>query len=190
MFMQLLEWSYNKLIVPMMEDEQGRLFTTGAILCAALGITENALKKISQRHAQRFSWNENLTDCKATAAFLDQHRDAFGIKRLNKDIKLWSDADMINVAFLSNSPMAADFRDGVIELIRQSARKDYLSPEAFERIALQLSQQAADIVELRAELEGFRKIIARSQPALTHTAHAAGSALAAQRQLKNLRFSN
>ena len=101
---------------------------------------------------------------------------------------------MINVAFLSNSPKAADFRDGVIELIRQHARKDYVSPEVFEQVTMQLAQQNAQIAqqgseidELRADLAGLRELVSFVQPSLSGAASAAGTALQAQRALKKLR---
>jgi hypothetical protein len=187
--MKLIQWSYNNLIVPMMEDDQKCLVTSGPILCAALGIAPKTLDKIAARHAHRFSWYME-TNCLNISELLSQNRELFGIKRLRKDVKLWSDADMINVAFLSNSPMATHFQESVIELIRQQARKDYLSPEAFEKIVLQMSEQSAQLMELRADLESLRRVFDLARPSLNNAASAAGIALQAQRGIKKLRAPN
>ncbi len=132
--MRLLQWSYNGLIVPMLEDEEGHIFTTGPILRAALGMEDDALRAIASRHRHRFDWSQSVTIRHTLTEFLRHNRELFGLSYVRRDIKLWSDADMINVAFLSNSPLATSFRQGIIELVRQQARKDYVSLETFEKV--------------------------------------------------------
>lgn len=92
---------------------------------------------------------------------------------------LWSESDMIT-AFISRSPSARDFQEGMIELVKKNAIKEYMSYEEYRK----LEKKYEEVQERLGRLE---EIVGGSNPGLKSAASAAGLALQAQRCTKDLR---
>jgi BMFP domain-containing protein YqiC len=173
-----MTWQFNNLNVPMMEDEDGTLFTTGSVLSGVLGVTERNLRNVYLNHRDEF--DGNCANDIGAISFLQQNRETFQLKYLRADMHVWSEDDMILFAALSNSDQGKEFRKGMKELVKQQARKSYVSREEYESLAEQLIHVSNRLEALEQERENVR-------PSLNLAASAAGVALAAQRNTKAFR---
>jgi prophage antirepressor-like protein len=174
--MKLARWSFQNLHIPMLEDEQGSLYCINQALTSALGLTEASLRKLYFQHKGEF--DGNCVTSSNAIQFLREHKTEFGLRYVRGDMRLWSENDMILIAVLSRSPVGSEFRKGVIQLIKDNARKEYISKEQYE----------ADMSLLKGQVQELKDMFQQSQPALHTAASAAGVALQAQRGTKHLRL--
>jgi hypothetical protein len=158
-----------------MVDIRGDLYCTSKSICEALAINESTFREIYNVHRLEFGGlSVGNSDAKE---FLQQNRVEFGIKRVRKDMHLWSDVDMLTFAFHAKSPAASCYRKQFIQFIKQHAKIESVSYEEFN--------------QLRGELMEF-KALAESAllaaPAVKEAASHAGSMLALQKRTKHLRM--
>jgi prophage antirepressor-like protein len=166
-----VRWSFHNLHIPVLENEKGQLYCTSKALCAALGIKASTLRSTAKNHSHLLQGlSVHNLDAKE---IVDQHRVEFGILRIRKDMRLWNEVDMVTIAQRSNSPAAIEFHFAVNQLIRDNARRDYVSRDEYER--------------LLTVVEELRQLVMASQPGLQQSASAAGSALQAHKKIKHLR---
>jgi len=173
--MRLFHWQFDTLVVPMMEDESGTLYTTSSVLAHALGVTENNLVYLYQAHPDEFDGARVSTT--HANSFFQQNMEEFGIQRVRQDIHLWTENDMILFAALSRSDQGKEFRKQMVQLVKQQARKTLITKEQFDAI----------VGELMVRINELEKAQQDAQPHLNATASAAGSALAHQRYIKPFR---
>lgn len=182
--MNLVRWQFENIDVPMMEDEDGMLYCTSPVIASALGIDEITLRTMYHYHHDEFE-PVRLESMNAYD-FLKQHKQEFSIKRLRKDMHLWTEDDMITFAVFSKSDRAREFRRGLKQFIKQQARRQYISKEEYDTLAehyANLYQQFQLLTKRVGDIE-------QAQPHLQATASAAGAALSHQRYTKRLRQTN
>lgn len=111
--------------------------------------------------------------------FLEKNRGQLGIRRLRKDMLLWSDADMISLAYYVTSPEATQLTRAIVDLVWREAvithSKHWVSLEDYEALKLANEQ----LGEWVARLEYLF-------PTFETSGSAAGTALAAHKKLKGV----
>lgn len=148
--MKLVNWSFNGLEIVMMESPEGVLYCTSKQLSAALGVGESAVRTVRLRNKDEFN---SLSVTKRDAKeFLAQVKDALGIKRLRADIYLWSEDEMILAAILTRSTVSKEFRKGLIQFVRDNARKNMVENEVHARVLIELGKCVTQIEELQRKL--------------------------------------
>lgn len=169
--MKLVRWEFQGLHMPMMEDEGGELYCTSKAICEALGINEATMRWTYNQHKAEF---DSLSVGKTNAKeFFQQNRAEFGIKRVRKDMRLWTEDDMLTFAFHSRSPESLEFRKRLRQFIKQNARRDYVSQEEFE--------------SLKGELENMKEMVHSLMRIANENASQAGKMLYDQKKSKHLR---
>lgn len=158
--MKLVRWSFKNLHMPMMRDESGDLWCTSAQLCGALGIEPKALRELKRRNPEDFDLL-SATENGAKEFFL-KNKAEFGVRRVRKDMTLWSEDDMITVAILSRSAVAREFRKELRQFIKESARKDllagYVTREEHERILMEFGKMVTEFEALKRLLTPDSKV--------------------------------
>jgi prophage antirepressor-like protein len=176
--MKLVLWMFQSLVVPMMEDENGVLYTTSAVLAKVLGVTPHTLAATYHRHKDEF---EGLSGTDSAASgqpskismFLRIHMSEFEIRRVRSDLHLWSENDMILHAMYCQTIEGRGFRKDFINFIKQNAIRGCVTQEQLN--------------EMQTQVNELRELLAAAGPSLQTTASAIGSALYAQRGTKPLR---
>ncbi len=186
--MKLIQWSFHNISMPMMEDDEGELYCTSEILCSSLGITKEALKQVAQRHADELA-GLRVTNCNSKE-FIINNKEQLGIRRLRKDMRLWTEDDMLLIAMFSKSGVSKEFRQELLRFIKTNARRGYVSIEQHEALSARLLATQEDHQAVVTRLEKLESIVELSLPALKEAASAAGTALAAQRGTKAIRYRN
>jgi hypothetical protein len=169
--MKLTKWENDRMLMPMMEDENGTLYCTSSSLCQALQINESTLRSVYERHSDEFS-ELSVSNCNAKE-FLQGNRASFGIQRVRDDLRIWTEDDMLMFAVLSKSNLSKEFRKDFIKFMKMNARRGYVSREEYEALATRFS-----------DLEDHINYI---MPSLKASASAAGVSLSAHRKTKGLR---
>lgn len=191
--MNLVRWKFENIDVPMMELDDGTLCTTGYVVASALGVTQNNLQHIYNNRQEDFKGlrlRENWGNTVPPIDFLRQNREEFGLTYIRDNMYLWTESDMIMFAILSRSEKSFDFRQGLIEFVKQNARKNYVTVEEYQMLLGHYSQvqQHLQILEQnQANMQRQLEAIAKANPILELAASAAGSMLAAQKGMKKLR---
>lgn len=162
----------------MMEDSDGTLYTTGAPLAGALGVTTNNLVFLYNQHRDEF--DDARVSTTHANEFLQQYKEQFGIQRVRQDMHLWTEDDMILFAALSRSDQGKAFRKAMKELVKQQARKTLVTKEYFDTVVAQLVQRNQNLQEQVNALH-------EAQPHLRHIAKNAGQMLYEQRFTKPFR---
>ena len=195
--MKLIQWSYMNLVLIMIRLESGKLFCTSSMLCKALGITEGALRLIYKRNKVRLEPNCVSFGNANAKEFLQEHREELELNYIRGNMMLWNEAAMIMVAMASTSEGAYEFQDGVIELIKAQARQDMVPAAEHERVleALGVSREEYAIIHeenavIQRRLDAMEETLHKAYPALMTSASAAGYALSAHKNLKDLRKPN
>lgn len=145
--MKLVRWSYNNLHMPMMSDDNGDLWCTSKQLCEALGLKDSTLRELKRVNSEEFELLSVIVpDAKE---FLAENKAEFGLKRVRKDMTLWSEDDMVTVAILARSPIARAFRKELKTLIKQNAIKNTIPRTEHDKTLMQLGMMAVEIEELK-----------------------------------------
>jgi hypothetical protein len=164
-------WQFQDLTIPMMEDTNGTLYTTGPILANALGLEEKTLRNIYANHQDEF--DGNCAQDVGAIPFLQENKTAYGLKYVRGDMHLWSEDDMILFAGLTRTQVGKAFRKEMVRAIKAQARKGYIPQEQFDVLVGQLMTRL--------------QMVEEAIPALNRAASAAGSVLQAQKSTKPLR---
>lgn len=176
--MQLITWMFQGLQIPMMKDGDGVLYCTSKALCSALGLTDEQLRKVYQRHGDRLH-PLRVTDCPPNGSgsdisiFLQSHKSDFAISRVSKNMLLWPLDEALGVAFHVHTEVAWKFHKAAIQLIKQQASTFPVSMSEYQRLVDQVNE--------------LQTLILQTRPSLEDAASAAGAALYAQRGTKSLR---
>lgn len=173
--MRLMNWQFNELSIPMMEDERGTLYTTTGVLCGALGVVENDLRNIYLSRRDEFD-GLSVNNLGAND-FIRANKEIFCVQRVRQDMHLWSEDDMILFAAISRSDQGKEFRKQMVQLVKQQARKTYISREEYDRMVGELMIR---IGKLEQEKDQVR-------PAMQESASAFGRGLSYQRRTKTFR---
>ncbi len=179
MNLQLVTWTFQSLVVPMIQLPDGKLYCTSKALCDALGLSTAALKQLHKSREKQLSpLRVSQTHSKE---FFVEHRVRLGLSRVRADMVLWSERDMIRIAMWSQAPNALDFQESLIDMVRDAAVKQHVPQSTYDAIVARLEEQGRQLRELQ-------EVVFSAHTALQTTASAAGSALAAQRGTKTLRL--
>lgn len=84
--MKLVRWSFNNLHVPMVKDDDGKLWCTNKSLADALGTTESTIRSVAKRNKDKLK-SLSMSICNAKDFILD-HKVELGIARVRQDIVL------------------------------------------------------------------------------------------------------
>jgi prophage antirepressor-like protein len=173
--MNVIPWKFRNLIIPM-ALVGGRLYTTTQVLAKALGVSYDAIYHSYLRNKDRLE-KLNLTNCQAKEVFA-QNKEAFGIKRLRADMHVWSESQMIFLAFNCRSEQGQEFSDAVIDLVIQEARANMHTDEEMAQAVTQVQMQyTSEIADMKARLDAL-------EGATTAAASAAGTGLNAFKRAK------
>lgn len=140
--MKLVRWSFNGLHMPMMMDQSGILWCTSKQLCDGLGVDGDTLRWMRKNHRDEF---EGLSVNEIHAKeFLLKNKIELGIKRVRKDMSLWSENDMILVALLARSSASKQFRRELVAFVKENAIRDvltgYVRREDYDKMAATLGK--------------------------------------------------
>jgi hypothetical protein len=207
----------------MMEGADGALYTTNAIVCAIFGWEASVPLQLYRRHKEQFDSRSmtvihakefdplsvSVSDTNAKEVdplsrndsdakeFLAQNKAIFGIKRLRKDMHLWTEDDILTFAFLAQSQRGLEVKRELKKFLKEQALKNYVPRQDWDQLLASYAALYAQNQSYEAALQAlqaqFQELSARlsdleqAKPALQATASAAGTALAAQRFTKNLR---
>ncbi len=138
--MKIVRWSFENLHMPMIQDDEGKLWTTNKVLADALGTTENALWLVASKNKDKLK-GLSLSNTQAQE-FLRLNKVELGIKRLRQDLKLWSEAEMIRIAIWSRSEVADEFTDQLVEFVRTNATKGWVTREEHNELLVKFGQLA------------------------------------------------
>ncbi len=130
-------WEFRGIKINMIEIG-GDLFCTNISLCNALCASIEQFRQIHRRHRNEFVslvvQNEGLRE------FLKLNKKDFDIKRVKKDLNLWSEDDMILFAVLSKSQWGREFRKDLVTHIKAQARVGMVSEDRYNLIQEQINQ--------------------------------------------------
>lgn len=157
--------------LPMMEDRQGELFGTNKTVRDGLGLTEESIWKIYNRHKNEFG-SFSLSNCPAKE-FFKVNKALFDMKRVRDDIRLWNEDDMLTFAFYAQSDKGLEFRRNLRMFIKENAKRHYVNQ--------------ADYDLLKADFKALTEFVLRHVPAVNETASLAGRSLAAHKKTKEIR---
>ena len=170
--MKLVKWQFQGLVMPMIQDESGELYCTSKAICEALGVCEETLRTVYNRHREEFS-SLSVSNCNAKD-FLKENSEEFGVKRVRADMRLWTEDDMLGFGFFLKSDEAREYRRQLRQFIKANAMVNTVSREEHE--------------QLKGRLEYIENLLRDSMPAVHSTASMAGRMLRTQRDNKHLRL--
>ena len=153
--MRLVSWSFRNILMPMIEDENGTLLCTSNTLCKALNITPSALSTISNRYKNELS-GIRVTDCDPVE-FFQEHKHLLDMKQVRGDMRLWTEDDMLCIAFVSQSDVSREFRTHMKNIAKEQARRGYISKDEYDRAVTELEGRLTkleEIVKEQASLSG------------------------------------
>lgn len=113
----------------MILGDDGVLYTTSKAICSGLGIHPKSLMYM-YRGAKGYS-DLRVNEIYPKGAFFE-HRKEFGITRFKEDLRIWTETDMIKFAARATSDVADDFMEGIIQLVKEHARKSEVSSVEYE----------------------------------------------------------
>jgi hypothetical protein len=132
--MKVITWKFENLTVNML-DINGDLFTTNNVLCEALGIERKHVYAVVGRYGRII---ESLRGISVDSKDLRNFKEELNIKRLKKDTKLWSEAQMIFIATKVHSDKSTQFIMDLIPFIKEhavlSSSEGKVSREEFEEL--------------------------------------------------------
>ena len=184
--MKLVRWEFQSLHIPMIEMEDGLLVCCGKQLAESLGTTEGALRSLRLIRKKSFSnLSVNSIDAKG---FLEKHKVEFGIQRLRKDIRIWTEDDMIMAAVLVKSERGDEFRMDLAQFIKKNATRVYIEDiKQRDQLIAELRSEN-DFMKAHAErVTALEAELAEARPYLQQMASAAGKVLQVQTKTKHLR---
>jgi hypothetical protein len=163
---------------PMMEDENGDLFTTGPSIEKSLGLTKTIMTKIYRNNKKEF--DALRVPIRHPKDFIKEHKNLFGIKRVRTDLNIWSADDILTFAFHAKSEKSVEFRISLRKFIKEHSKKHYVTREQYEELLEQKDYYQEKFEKL--------SIVALTEwmPAVKITGTSAGKSLAAQKKLKSL----
>lgn len=148
--MQYVAWKFRSLTVPMILGDDGVLYTTSKAISAGLGIHPKSLIYM-YRGGKGYS-NIRVNDFYLKEFFME-HRKEFGIGRFKEDMRIWTETDMIKFAARATSEAADDFMEGVIELVKEHARKDGISRHEYEIMQQDMRDLKETVKEMSIALQ-------------------------------------
>lgn len=154
---KLVDWEFRGLKVPMFEDSSGELFCTSKQLCEALQITPASLKMLKGRYPEEFECLR-VTDS-YSKGFVELNKPSLGIKRLRKDLQIWSEDDMISVAILSRSGVSKEFRKELKKIIKAQATRGMVPWSEHQQLLVTVGQQQSEIGRQRTEIEELKEFV-------------------------------
>lgn len=125
--MKITRWSFNNLHVAMVQNDEGVLYCTTKQLADALCVSEDVIRMAAMNHKDEFG-PLSITNFYAKE-FFQRHKVELGIKRVRKDIKMWSEDEMILLAMLCKSNVSKEFRKDMIKFVKENARRGYVTQE-------------------------------------------------------------
>jgi hypothetical protein len=125
--MKILDWKSENFCCAMVEDEERQMWTTTSGIAVALGIEPRSVLQLYQRRKAHFDElsGSNRTAKEEVLAFLAQHQQHFGIRRMRPDLHLWSEDDVLTMAVLCNSPQALRAKKEFLQFIKSNMRREY-----------------------------------------------------------------
>lgn len=183
---KFVEWEVVPgLKVPMMEDEQGNLLGTNKTVATMLGMSEEGVRYTYNTYKDEF---EALSVCNTNAKdFLQENKDVFGIQRLRKDMRLWTDDDILTFCYKATGQAAVDIRRKFTMFIKENSRRHYVTKDQYESLQAEMERRNKAYEGLAVEFEVFKQFVIRHLPAIDATASLAGKALRLQRDTKTFR---
>jgi hypothetical protein len=147
--MRKIDWIYKGVSIPVIEDEDGKIFCTGKMICKGLGLKEKDLYNMCLNHPQHFQDSLKYSNL-AVKEFIGEHREEFGMQRVRK---IYTDAELIAFAILSKSPFAVVFMQEFIQFVRSQVQMGYVSQKAHDalRCQFELQNQRLGLVEKHIE---------------------------------------
>ena len=193
--MRVLDWQGNDFSCAMVEDDNGKMWTTTAGIALALHADDKTILKIHGRHKEQFEdslrvanrhSNEQFemdasgTNCSSKSQvreFLAKNMLQFGVKRMRKDLHIWSEDDVLVFAVLCRTPHANIVRKEFLQFIKDNLRREY------RREYAQLRAEHDELLQRMVAVEA-------ALPSINQSASASGAALRAHRGTKAIRELN
>ena len=138
--MKIVRWSFENLHIPMIQDDEGKLWATTKTLAESLGVTEDAIRVIAMRNRDKLK-GLSVTNSYAKD-FIKLNKTELGIKRLRQDMQLWSESEMIRIALWSRSETADAFTDQLVEFVRKNATTGWVTREEHNELLVKFGQLA------------------------------------------------
>ncbi len=163
--MKIVRWSFNNLHIPVLQDDQGNLFCTTKQIAEALGVTEQAIRTIALRNNDKL---RGLSVTDRDAKTLKSNKVELGIARVRKDMKIWSESDMIRIALWSRSEVADEFTDHVIKFVRDNAKinslEGYVTKEEYNNLCAENQKLLIELGRQSVEIEQIKRILSTEKP--------------------------
>ena len=160
--------------IPMMEDQNGQLWGTNKTVAGMLGISESGVRDIYCDNKEEFEAvsvaNSDANNCVANGnaiesvangnalrsvancvansdaiSFFREHKALFGIKRLYKTMKIWSDDDILTFCYKATGLKSIEIRRKFTKFLKEHSRKSMITEEMY------LAQQQ-EIEALKAQV--------------------------------------
>lgn len=153
-----IAWTFHGLIVPMLEDDEGRLYTTSKQLCAALGITERKLYRIRNNNSD---WVApiRLPDPQSNS-LISRNREFLQIKRLAPDMVLWDHKTMLRIAQHADTDRTNRFFDEMFDDAIGKGKRYLLTVEQLESLTVELEQLKGSVAPI---IKKFEEAIAENE---------------------------
>lgn len=144
--MKIINWEFESLKIKMIELN-GELYCTSKSVREALSVEASTLRQIYRRHEDEF-FSICVTDCHANLQML---KNTLGLKYIRKDMKLWSEDDMLTFAFMVSGDRARAARRDFRKFIKEHAKKGLVSKGELEQLKEDLR------AEMQAEVKSAVK---------------------------------
>lgn len=143
--MQLIEWQYKNLILPLIKTENGTRYCTSQGLCSALETTSTNLRYLLSVHKDKItpltvSNTNGHQELSGVSMFLRLYRQQFGIRAVRGDLKLFTLKQALLVAFRVGTDQAWDFQEAVADEIEKQGRESGISIEQFAELEARIAQ--------------------------------------------------
>lgn len=158
--MKITRWSFNNLHVPMIQDGQGNLYCTTKTLAETLAVSEQNIRMLLYNHPEDFA---GLCVNSIDANFIKSNRTELGIKYVRKDMKLWSEDEMIMAAIIARSSVGTQFRKELLTYIKENAKKsimdEYVHKDEHSRLAQSLNAALTELGRMTVRMENIERLM-------------------------------
>lgn len=177
---QFVMMTINNLQIPMIRVE-GEHYITQKSLEKLLGVDGGTLRKTFKNRRDEF---DGLSvDSIYANDFIKEHKELLGVKRVRRDMHLWSEHDMLTFTMIVRGPRGKELRSELIQFIKDNAKYETVPQAEHDKALSRLDQVERELERLRGDMEMLK-------PLLKEQARLSGKSLRMQRETKHLRDRN
>ena len=179
--MKLIVQSGHGLYFPLAKAKGSLPVAPTPTVAKLLGVTPKHIMNTAHRYPDRYSeglttGESHLVGLSENRSFFEEHREVFGISKLEARLCFWNIREILRFAMMFRSRQSIEVQETMIDALLDDMKSECVSQEKFNQVL-------ARVEALEAEKE-------RLDPYRDVQASCAGKALRAQRSIKELQENN